>query len=302
MTEKRSKPRIPDHYETLGVAKDATPDEVKKAFRELALKYHPDRNPDDPKAEAKFKEVSNAYDILGDANKREIYDRPNFSEEAQDIFGSAWNGEAPSAEAVINMFMNGRGHFQNAFQINGIATLTILDILQGATKNVHIVIQKRVVQDKKIRIATEEYNRDIKFPPGFHPGLVMRIELDFPDGPQTVNINVQVENDSRYQIGPEGILATLLVISYPKAILGGNVDVELIDGKKEVLKVPEGTQPGQLIRIKGQGLPKSPRDSTRGDLIFQIGIDIPTALSEEAKASLRDFQQKLEHPSVKVSS
>lgn len=311
MNERRSKPRMQDHYKILGVAPDATPEEIKKAFRELALKYHPDRNPDDPAAEARFKEVTNANDILGDPQKRAQYDRaggPNFSGEASDLFGSAWNGHPPSAEEFINEFISqGFQHFTNAFQVNGIANLTLLDILNGATKKVKLTVQKKIMEGKRLRVVNESFERDIAFPPGFHPGMVMQMEVELEEDGfkkfQKVNINTQLENDTRYQLGPNGALATLMPISYPKAILGGTVDVDCFDGSKKKIKVPENTQPGQLIRIKGQGLPKSPRDKTRGDLIFQIAVDLPTSLSEEAKIALRKFQEELERqPPDKVSS
>jgi molecular chaperone DnaJ len=93
-----------------------------------------------------------------------------------------------------------------------------------------------------------------------------------------------------------------VIIPYPTAVLGGVVEVELVDGKKERLKVPENTQSGALLRVKKQGLPMSPKDLTRGDLLFSVVIEVPKQVDEETKKVLRELQEKLEQPSNKQTS
>jgi curved DNA-binding protein len=304
------------YYEILGVAENATQDEIKKAYRELAFKYHPDRNPDDKEAEAKFKEVSQANEILSDPKKREGYDLRD--SEPEGVFRNT--GHAPTPEEIMNYFtqmhMNGMGGgvrfggfrspFQGhqTFQVNGVVTLTFSEIINGATKKVFLVVPERTIEGRRMVVKEHHAEVNLRFPPGFSTGMMMRTEVEVNGEKHAVNIQIEVDdNTGNWELLPNGNVLTDIIVSYPQAILGGSVEVTLPDGRKEKLKVPENTRPGQLLRVKEQGLPKSPRDLTRGDAMFSISVEVPEKVDEPTKEVLRQLQVKLEQlPSDKPTS
>jgi curved DNA-binding protein len=299
------------YYEVLGVPETATPDEIKKAYRGLVQKHHPDKNPDNKEAEVRMKEINEAYSVLSDPKKREGYDRRNESVEfdPSDAFGR-------TEEEMMNFFrfrMGGfgpsmgsfRSPFQgiHTFQVNGVVPLTLQEVVQGATnKKVYLVIPERKVQGRVIITTEHPHEVTLNIPPGFHEGMGMVTDVEFKGEQHRVHLQFQVQNHPRFERLPNGDLVTDVTIPYPTAVLGGSVEVELVDGKKEKLKVPENTQSGALLRVKEQGLPKSPKDLTRGDLLFSVTIEVPKQVDEETKKVLRELQDKLEQPSNKQTS
>lgn len=292
------------YYEVLGVSETATPDEIKKAYRDLVQKHHPDKNPDDKEAEVRMKEINEAYSVLSDSKKRERYDCRNESEE----FGS--EGAGRTEEEMMNFFgswMGGfgpsMGSFRNPFQVNGVVSLTLQEVIQGATnKKVRVVIPERKVQDRVVITTGHPHEVTLNIPPGFHEGMGMATDVELKGEQHRVHLQFQVQSHPRFERLPNGNLVTDVTIPYPTAVLGGVVEVELVDGKKERLKVPESTQSGALLRVKKQGLPMSHKDLTRGDLLFSVVIEVPKQVDEETKKVLRELQDKLEQPSNKQTS
>lgn len=301
-------------YEVLGLTSEATQDEIKKAYRQLALKHHPDTNPNDPTAEARFKEVNEAYQTIGDPEKREQFDRFGSSGSRMDGGG----GMPPTHEEIMNYFMkmgmggvtsNIRfGGFQSPFRnpmginVNANVDLTLKEVLTGTMKQTKILIAEEVFKGQRVEVTEHVYEAVLNIPPGFQDGMILRTKIPTDKGDQIVNIQISVDPPDGYEIHSDGSVIAPLVISYPQAILGGTVDVDLLDGTSHKLVIPEGTQPGQFIRAKGQGLPKSPRDLSRGDFLFCVEVSVPKRIPDKAKEALKHFQAVLEQPSDKTAT
>jgi len=287
------------YYEVLGVSETASLEEIKKAYRELAQKYHPDKNPNDKEAEVRMKEINEAYSVLSDAKRRKDYDRQN-----EQI------GFDP--EDIINFFrtgMGGIGSFWSPFQgfhtsqAHGVISLTLQEVVQGASnKEVYLVIPEKKVQGRTVITREHPHKVNLDIPPGFSEGITMMTDVDFKGAKHEVHLQFRVLDHPKFERLQEGHLLTDVIVPYPTAVLGGAVEVELVDGKKERLKIPENTQPGTMLRIKEQGLPRSPRDLTRGDLLCSVVIDVPKQVDEETKKVLQELQRKLEQQSNKQTS
>ncbi len=265
-----------DYYDVLGVMKSASAEELKKAYRQLALKWHPDRNKT-PEAEAKFKEINEAYEILSDAEKRQAYDQ--FGHAAfqpggfgagtrggqtgpfryystggnvnfEDIFGGA--GFSDPFE-IFESFFGGRSPFGGGSRIPRYGLqLTFLEAVRGVEKEVEIQGRKR----------------KLKIPPGVDDGTRIRFG-DF-------YISIQVRPDKQFRREGDDIIIDQ-PISLATAVLGGEVQVPTIDGQAK-LRVKSGTQPNTLIRLRGQGVPHL-RGQGRGDQYVRLKVEIPKRLN-----------------------
>lgn len=302
-----------DYYEVLGVARGATPEEIKKAFRQLALKFHPDKNPGDTSAEAKFKEINEAYQVLGDEQKRARYDQFG------DADGPSMDGMhmPPTPEAIMdyflrmNMGMPGnmppgmrftgfRNPFAHADVIrrNAVVSLSLAEVIKGAVKQVQVTIPEEIQRGRHVEVRHHVYDVTVNIPPGFHDGMVLRTKVPTENGEEIVNIEMTVQIPETYEvIERNGTVIAPLSIGYWDACLGGSIDVTMLDGSKKSLVVPPNTQPGQYIRAVGEGLPRNPRDLGRGDLLFCVEIAVPKNVPEKAKDLLREFKAILEQPS-----
>lgn len=284
---------VKDYYELLGVSKSATPDELKRAYRKMALQYHPDRNKT-PEAEAKFKEINQAYEVLSDPQKKQMYDQVGHA-----AFESGARGGGPFGGGFGGPFGGSQGPFtytyssggdSGGFDFGGFSdpfeifeqffgggspfgrrkpayslSISFMDSIRGATKKVNI--------DGK--------TREIKIPAGVRDGS--RIQFD------TFDVIISVGTDAKFR--REGYdIVTQEEISMVQAALGDVVEVATVDGIVK-LKIPEGTQPNALIRIRGKGVPHL-RGNGRGDQYVQIKITIPTRLSSKQKQILQQFRDE----------
>ncbi len=309
-----------DYYKTLGVSKEAKSDEIKKAYRKLALKYHPDKNNGNKEYEAKFKEISEAYAVLSDPEKRQQYDtygstgfHQRYSRE--DIFKGFDLNEIlrqfgfGTSGFSTNSFGNGRGggsahqNFNSFFTHNSAAaggcggscaeqvkgqdltyqlTVSLEDVLSGADR------QLTLSKNGK----TE--NVSVKIPMGIEQGKKLRLKGKggaAPMGgiPGDLYLKVQLQPHEFYERSGDDLILKKR-IQYSEACLGGKVEVESLDGKKFMLTVPSGTNGDSRLRIKGQGLPSGPIGD-RGDLYVKIGVQVPKSLTDEQRQlieSLRD--------------
>ena len=312
-----------DYYELLGVTKRSTPAEIKKSFRKLARKYHPDVNPGDSTAEARFKEINEAYEVLGDAEKRRKYDALGANwrhyEQAQAAggapfgFGGAppagqthWNvsfGGAPgsgfrpmSEEEVRNMF--GANPFSDFFQtffggssqsgeprpkrrrtrgrdVEHALELSLDEAFQGVTQ--------------RLSIRTKGHPRsvEVRIPPGVTDGSRVRVAGEGEPGTGTaaagdLYLRVRLRPHPQFRV-KGGNLHVNATIPLTTAVLGGQVDVDTLDGKSIRLKIPTGTQPGQVFRLKGKGMPSVGGRSAHGDLYATAQITVPKRLSAKAR-------------------
>ncbi len=281
-----------DYYATLGVARTATADEIKKAYRQMARKFHPDVNKE-PDAEKKLKEVNQAYEVLSDPQKRQTYDQ----------FGSAaFEGNAAGGNYGGNPFGGyggfGNGGYQYSYSSTGdFDPFDILNSFFGGgspfggaagrrgprtpTYQIQISFEEAVHGAEK-EVSIEGKNRKIKIPAGVDDGT--RIKFD------DFSLVVSVLPSPIFQRDGYDVIVEK-EIPFTLASLGGTVDVPTIDGDVQ-LKVQPGTQPGTVVRLGGRGI-QSTRGNGRGDEYVKFVVKVPTKLSNKAKKLVEELQKEL---------
>jgi curved DNA-binding protein len=293
-----------DYYKALGVAKSSSPDEIKKAFRKLAVKYHPDRNPDNKAAEDKFKEINEAYAVLSDPKKKEEYDtygssgfHKQYSQE--DIFrgfdfSNAYKdmGAGGGEDIFSRLFGGGfgrgggRGGFRAGPQRGGDLEMEVeigfRDAAQGAEKQIAF---RRNGQREELKI---------KIPAGVDNGSKIRLagkggqgEGGGPDGDLFLTMRVLPDQVFSREGGD---LFVDRPIPFSAACLGTTIDVPTLEGDKRI-KVPAGIQPGTKIRLKGCGL-KPLGSNAKGDLFVKISVHVPETLNEEQRKLVEELAKK----------
>lgn len=278
-----------DYYEILGVGKSATADEIKKAYRKLALQYHPDRNKT-PEGEAKFKEVTKAFEVLGNDEKRKTYDQYGHAAFEQGAGQGPFGGGNPFQGGQYGPFSytystNGGGQgfdfggFSDPFEIfeqffGGQArqrrpvysvTISFYEAVHGTEKQVSI----------------NGKSQKIKIPAGVDRGS--RIRFD------TYDIVIDVTPDSKFAREDYDII-TQQEVSYAEAALGAELKVETVDGSVTI-RMPAGTQPDTLIRLSGRGVTRL-RGGGRGDHYVRIKVLVPKKLSRKQKELLEELHKE----------
>ncbi len=309
-----------DYYKILGVSKGATSDEIKKAYRKLALKYHPDKNNGSKDYEAKFKEISEAYAVLSDPEKRNQYDTYGSSGfhqrySREDIFrGFDINdilrqfGFGTSGFSSANFRSNNGGgssqhNFNSFFTQNSAAagacgggcsqpvkgqdltyqlSVSLEDVLSGAERQL------------TLRKNGKTENVSVKIPKGIEEGKRLRLKGkggEAPMGgiPGDLYLKVQLEPHELFERRGEDLILTKQ-ISFSEVCLGAKIEVQSLDGKKFVVNVPSGTNGDSRLRIKGQGLPSGPIGD-RGDLYVRIGVKVPKNLTDEQKDLIESLKR-----------
>lgn len=275
-----------DYYEVLGLKKGATPDEIKRAYRKLAVKYHPDKNPGDRTAEEKFKQINEAYAVLSDPQKRQQYDafgssrfQQRYSQE--DIFrgfdvGDLFKEFGYDTEDIFSRMFGGAGFDRGHRRKRRGADLS-LD-LQISFREAMLGGEKRIAFLRSGR--REELS--VKIPAGIEEGARLRIPGKGEEGPAgeapgDLYLLMHVAADRVYSREGNDIL-TESEIRFSEAILGTTLDVETLDGVKRV-RVPAGIQSGTKIRLKGLGVPRL-GGGGRGDFYVLMTVKVPTRLTE----------------------
>lgn len=297
MAEKR------DYYEVLGVSKNASDDEIKKAYRKLAIKYHPDKNPGDKEAEAKFKEVSEAHEVLSDKQKRARYDQ----------FGHAGVGGASGGAYGGfggNPFGNGNFDFNGqTFNFNFGGGSAFDDILgnlfgfgnPGARRqrrgadyqtSVTLTFEEAIFGTTKT-IDLENGSLKVKIPAGIDDGMSVRLKGKGGPAPskdaEPGDLYVRVRVKPHKSLTREGaIILSEHTIGMVDAALGCEIDVETVDGIVR-MKVPAGTQSGTPFKLSGHGVPFR-ADGDRGPHIVTIIVETPKNLSKKQKELLEEFK------------
>ncbi len=304
-----------DYYSILGVPKNASQDEIKKAYRKLARKHHPDLNKVDPQAEQRFKDINEANEVLSDAEKRKMYDQ--FGSQWQqyqraggrpDDFWSQWGAQqgagrrgqtrTVSQEEFEQMF-GGSGGFSDFFetlfgQMGGRSAggqqVNFNDIFgqQGQSirrsRDVEHMIEISLAEAfyGTSRTIQWENGRSIeaKIPRGVKTGSRVRLKGQGQDGGH-LYLSIKVKSDGQFERDGDNLKTTIPVDLYT-ALLGGEADVSTID-RTVKLTIPPETANGKQFRLRGLGMPKLKNPEERGNLIATLDVQLPTNLNEEEK-------------------
>jgi curved DNA-binding protein len=299
-----------DYYATLGVPKDATPEVVKRAFRKLARKYHPDVSKE-PDAEARFKEVAEAYEALGDAEKRAAYDeaaaRPrrgpefspppgsayefsgrgglgedtDFSEFFSSIFGRASGGARRGRDPFAGAGAEGSYESPGSRDHHARIEIDLVDSYRGARRTIGLRVP---VHDANGRVHFEERQLDVNIPKGVRAGQHLRLAGQGAAGaagaagaPGDLYLEIEFRPDARYRVDGRDVHVVLPLAPW-EAALGGAVPLDTPDGTFE-LTVPPGSTSGRSLRLKGKGLPGTPA----GDLYADLSIVMPPLATPAAR-------------------
>lgn len=295
-----------DYYKILGVPKSASPADIKKAYRKLARKYHPDVNPNDHEAEANFKKVSEAYEVLNDPEKRKKYDEygENWKhaeayEQAKQQQGERGTytysnqgrpdfGGRDFSDFFESMF--GGGHAAGASGFGGRTRS-----YKGADYQAQLVLQLTdVLKSHKRTIDLGERKIRINIPAGVEDGQTIRISGYGATGPNNgpkgdLYITFHIQNQTQFKRDGADLYATIDIPLYT-AILGGEFIMDTLTGKVKLTIKPE-TQNGTQVRLKGKGLPVYKNETKHGDLFITYQIDMPTKLTKKEKELFQELKK-----------
>ena len=292
-----------DYYQTLGVPRSASPDDIKSAFRRLARRYHPDVNPDDPAAEARFKEINEAHEVLSDPKKRQQYDRfgsnwrrtGSFDEAFRqsgvrmDGFGDFFGGGASGFSDFFDALFGGRGRPQRPQQaqqahVEETVQVSLREVLHGGRRSLTMRVPSPDGRVRQRRI-------DVNIPRGVRDGQRLRVAGEGAvraDGSRgDLYLRIQIRDDAGFERQGDD-LATEVSIGLTEAVLGTQVEVPTPAGSPLTVRVPAETQHGARLRLRGQGLPRA-GDDGRGDMLVRILVRLPRNLSSRE----RDLFQEL---------
>jgi molecular chaperone DnaJ len=302
-----------DFYEVLGVSKDVSDAELKKAYRKLARKYHPDSNPGDDAAEARFKEISEAHSVLSDKEQRKEYDAiramgsgarftaPGGGGAAggfEDVFGTMFGGQGGRTyqqggqydDLLGGLFGGGRfGQPTGGFRGFGgpskgrdVTASTTLDFIT-ATKGQQITLQ-----------ASDGRPITVKIPAGVADGQKIRLRgkgQPSPDGGEPGDLVLSVSVRKHPVFERDGLnLRVTVPITFAEAALGATIQVPTLGGDPVKLRVAPGTPSGRVLRVKGRGVETS---KGTGDLLAEVQVAVPSHLSKDAEEKLRNFIAEL---------
>lgn len=294
-----------DYYSVLGVDKKASPDDIKKAYRKLAVKYHPDKNQGDKKAEETFKKVNEAYEVLSDEEKRKNYDRygdprgPLHGQEGPGPGGQQRPGGGQSFHYEgdpSDLFGQGEGYddfFQSFFGGAGGRGRSARHP-RGADVQAEMTISPEEAYQGAAKVfSINNNNIRIRLKPGTYEGLQVRLPgKGEAMGDKTpagdLYITIHIAPDPRYEISGENIRQKTPIDLFT-AVLGGEKEVSTLAGTLKI-KIPPGTQNGRLMRIRGKGMPVYNKEGQWGDLFLDISVLVPDKLNEEQKALFRQLQ------------
>jgi curved DNA-binding protein len=278
-----------DYYSTLGINKSAGADEIKKAYRSLASKHHPDKGGDTKK----FQEIQEAYATLSDPDKKAQYDNPapqGFSAFGQDPFGGWQQAASPQGFEQFfhqfgpdlgSIFGNRRGPTRNR-NINLETTISLEEAYTG----------KDVIASYRLG-SGEERTFEVKIPPGVHDGLTLRISGAGDNSirqlaPGDAMLTVRVMPHRRFQRNGNDIIETIEITAWD-AILGKDIEIETIGKSRLTISLKEGTQTDSMLRVKEAGMPDINNPNVKGNHMIAIKITIPTNLTEFQKNTLRSI-------------
>ena len=296
-----------DYYEILGVPRGASEPDIKKAYRKLARQFHPDRNPGDKQAEARFKEVQEAFDILGDKSKREQYDRfgfagPGTGQGQGPFHWSGGGGEAPGGtgasfqfdpndlESILRQFgggspfgggggfdpgevlgagRRGRGRARRPAPSEAEAEVTIPFTVAALGGPIGLGVDGKQIE--------------VKIPPGIEDGNKLRLSGQGPNGADLL-LKIKVEPHPYFRREGSNVVVEAPV-SVAEAVLGARVDVPTLDGTLVTVKVPPGTSSGARLRLRGKGI-------KGGDELVEVKVVAPAHVDERSRELIEEFARR----------
>jgi curved DNA-binding protein len=291
-----------DYYKILGVPRGSGEAEIKKAYRKLAMRYHPDRNPGDKQAEDRFKEINEAYQVLSDPQKRSRYDQLGEDYSQWQQKGAPGNydwgrwSSGPGVQQVDLGDLFGDGAFSDFFR-SIFGGTTVGQAQRGRTSRAAPAIQQPVTLSLREAFAGTSCTlqigsrrMDVKIPPGVRTGTKIRVPAAGPlrsDGtPSDVYLVLDVAEDPLFEREGDD-LHTNVTLDVFMAILGGEVEVKTLSGKV-VLTIPAGTQPDHVFRIAGRGMSVLKRPQAAGDLYVHLKMQIPRQLTAKQRSLLAE--------------
>lgn len=291
-----------DYYKVLGVERGVDESEIKRAYRQLALKYHPDKNPDDEESEERFKEINEAYEVLGDKTKRQKYDQLGSSyrdwERASQGPGgydwSQWGSGGDTRVDVGDIFGSGFSDFFNTIfggspqggsrgfgqqrikgrDIEQPLSISLTEAYRGTT---------RILEHNGKRL-------EVSIPSGAKSGTKVRLAgkgYQGTAGPGDLYLKIKVEADPRFRVEGDHLHTEVETDLYT-AVLGGEGLVMTLKGSV-ILSIPPGSQPGQVFRLKNLGLPQLKNPNSFGDLYATLKVSLPTTLTEQERKLFEDL-------------
>lgn len=287
-----------DYYKILGVERKASADDIRKAYRSLAMQYHPDKNPGDKKAEDKFKEINEAYQVLSDEKKRARYDQlgsaySNFRTgggRPGDFQWDDWFQQQGAQRGYGNAeeSFGGAGGFSDFFRsIFGEAARSSARTQaaqQGYQQEVDISFQE-AYEGTTRQLKTDERRLQVRIPAGVKTGSKVRVAGAGPEGLDLYLI-VNITDEDKFERDGQNLYTTS-ALSVFTLILGGETEVETPTGKVK-LNIPTGTQIDQVFRLAGRGMPHLKNPNTKGDLFVKLKVQVPKYLSAKQRELLEE--------------
>ncbi|MEO8699540.1 MAG: J domain-containing protein [Kofleriaceae bacterium] len=266
-----------DYYVVLGVSKDASEAEIKRAFRELARIHHPDMSPED-KGEA-FREINEAYDVLGTKESRSRYDRWGHPDDGS----SGLSAVVDAAQDIINDVFRRRRGKQKGKDVRYTLEVTFEEAVFGASKVITIPSGDGG-KTKEITIVV---------PPGLKPGTVKTLKSEGESGKGGAangDLHVMIRVAEHAAFERDGIdIRSEHAITFTQAALGAVIDVPTLDGPVK-MRIPEGTQPGRVFRIRSRGVPQAAgTNAPRGDHLVHVQVEVPTELTARQRELLEEL-------------
>ncbi|MDO5700504.1 MAG: DnaJ C-terminal domain-containing protein [Bowdeniella nasicola] len=308
-----------DFYQTLGVAKDADASTIKKAYRKLARKYHPDQNPGDAEAEAKFKEIGEAYAVLSDPEQRKQYDAirqmagggarfsagpggpggAGFEDLFSGMFGGGGSnvrfetgGANPDLEDILSMFGGGGGARRDRGGFSPFGRYAS-GPERGADMHASTSLPfRQAAEGATVTLSIDGRSVTVRIPAGVRDGQKIRLRgkghpgsHGGPNGDMVVAVSVQPH--PVFEMDGKNLRLTLPV-TFAEAALGATVEVPTLDGSTVRMKIPAGTPSGRSLRVKKRGIRTK---SGVGDLLVTLEVQVPTQLNEEARAAIEKLRE-----------